>query len=62
MVGIDDLYRTTEWTADVKAGVALAFDGVGADGAPSTVGGEYLELDPPKKIVQTWVAPWTEAT
>lgn len=56
--GSDDLYRTTEWTGDVKVGGTWRANGRDASGEPFTVGGEYLELDPPKKIVQTWVAPW----
>jgi uncharacterized protein YndB with AHSA1/START domain len=56
--GSDEDYRTTEWTADVKVGGSWRANGRDANGAPFTVGGEYLEVDPPRKIVQTWVAPW----
>lgn len=31
---------------------------VGADGTPFAVSGEYLELEPPHKLVQTWRADW----
>jgi uncharacterized protein YndB with AHSA1/START domain/uncharacterized protein YciI len=56
--GSDEEYRTTEWSADVKVGGRWRANGRDVSGAPFTVGGEYLEVDPPKKLVQTWVAPW----
>jgi uncharacterized protein YndB with AHSA1/START domain len=56
--GADDLYRTTSWTADLRVGGEWRAGGVGADGHEFTVGGEFLEIDPPRKVVQTWVAAW----
>jgi uncharacterized protein YndB with AHSA1/START domain/uncharacterized protein YciI len=56
--GSDDKYRTTEWAADVKVGGRWRANGRDVNGAPFTVGGEYLEVDPPRKLVQTWVAEW----
>ena len=55
--GSDDTYRTTKWTGDVRAGGTWVAEGVGPDGAFS-VRGEYLEVDPPHKLVQTWRAAW----
>jgi uncharacterized protein YndB with AHSA1/START domain len=31
---------------------------VQADGAPFSVGGEFLEIDAPRKLVQTWKSDW----
>lgn len=56
--GSADTYRTTKWTGDVRVGGAWLTEGIGSDGTPFSVGGEFLEVDPPRKIVQTWRAPW----
>jgi uncharacterized protein YndB with AHSA1/START domain/uncharacterized protein YciI len=56
--GAAEWYRTTEWTADVRAGGRWQAKGVSADGSPFTVGGEYLEVDPPRRLVQTWKPTW----
>lgn len=56
--GSDELYRTTEFVADVRVGGAWHAKGKGADGPPFTVKGEYLELDPPRKVVHTWQPDW----
>jgi uncharacterized protein YndB with AHSA1/START domain len=31
---------------------------VGADGKPFSVGGEFLEVEPPARLVMTWRADW----
>lgn len=56
--GSDDMYRTTKWTADLRVGGAWKAEGVGQDGAPFSVEGEYVEIDPVTKIVFTWKAAW----
>jgi uncharacterized protein YndB with AHSA1/START domain len=56
--GSDDTYRTTKWTGEVRVGGSWRTDGVGRDGKPFSVGGEFLEVDPPRKLVQTWRADW----
>jgi uncharacterized protein YndB with AHSA1/START domain len=35
--------------------------GVGADGSSFRVDGEYLEVDPPRLLVPTWIASWSGA-
>jgi uncharacterized protein YndB with AHSA1/START domain len=55
--GSDDTYRTTKWTGDVRPGGTWVAEGVGPDG-PFSVRGEFLEVDAPHKIVQTWRAAW----
>jgi uncharacterized protein YndB with AHSA1/START domain len=56
--GSDELYRTKEWTCDLRVGGAWRAQGEGADGRPFTVSGEYLDVDPPRKLVQTWKPDW----
>jgi uncharacterized protein YndB with AHSA1/START domain len=56
--GSDELYRTKTWTSELKVGGSWRADGVSADGTPFGVTGEYLEIDPPRKLVQTWKPDW----
>jgi uncharacterized protein YndB with AHSA1/START domain len=56
--GSEDTYRTTKWSGDVRVGGAWRTDGVGQDGKPFAVHGEFLEVDPPRKLVQTWQYDW----
>ena len=56
--GSDDTYRTTEWQADLRVGGRWRAAGRGKDGQAFTVEGEYLELDPPRKLVQSWQPVW----
>ena len=54
--GQQGLYRVTEWNADVRVGGKWSSLGMGADGKSFTVEGEYLEIDPPRRLVYTWIA------
>jgi uncharacterized protein YndB with AHSA1/START domain len=56
--GSPELYRTTGWTADVRPGGHWRADGVGADGVEFSVEGDFVEIDSPRKLVQTWKAAW----
>jgi len=56
--GSAETYRTTRWTSDFRVGGSWLAEGIGQDGAPFSVGGEYLEIDPPRRLVQTWRAGW----
>jgi uncharacterized protein YndB with AHSA1/START domain len=56
--GSADWYRTTEYTADLRPGGRWRSAGVGADGKSFSVEGEFREIDPPRKLVHTWKAPW----
>jgi uncharacterized protein YndB with AHSA1/START domain len=58
--GQADMYTTTAFTIDLRPGGAWKTEGVGADGVPFHVGGEVLEVDAPKKLVQTWKPSWEE--
>jgi len=47
------VFDTREWTGEVRVGGRLSASGM-ARGAPYTLVGEFLEVDPPRKLVQTW--------
>ncbi|HSN25905.1 MAG TPA: SRPBCC domain-containing protein, partial [Kofleriaceae bacterium] len=56
--GADDMYRTTKFTIDLRPGGAWRTEGRGADGSDFHVEGEVLEVDPPRRLVQTWKPSW----
>jgi len=51
-------YTTDSWTTDFQVGGRWRADGTGADGVPFFVEGEFLEIDRPWRIVQTWEPQW----
>ena len=57
--GQHGVYHLTEWKADVRPGGKWSSVGVGADGSSFQVGGEYLEVDPPRLVSHTWIASWS---
>src|SRR6478735_11249894 len=59
--GSDDTYRTTRWTGEVRVGGRWRTDGVSRDGKEFSVQGEFLEVEPPHKLVQTWQYDWDPA-
>jgi uncharacterized protein YndB with AHSA1/START domain len=56
--GAEGVYRTTEWTMELRVGGKWRAGGKGADGQPFSVEGTILAIDPPRKLVQTWRADW----
>jgi uncharacterized protein YndB with AHSA1/START domain len=56
--GSEGAYRTTQWKVDLRPGGTWRADGKGADGKTFSVGGRILEVDPPRKLVQTWKSDW----
>lgn len=56
--GSPDHYRTTQWIGDVRPGGRWRASGVRPDGGAFSIDGEYIEVVPARKIVQTWKAPW----
>jgi len=56
--GSPETYRTTHWIGDVRVGGAWRSEGTGANGEPFRVEGMYLEVDPPRRLVQTWRYSW----
>jgi uncharacterized protein YndB with AHSA1/START domain len=57
--GQGGVYRCTDFHSDLRAGGTWRSAGVGPDGRGFEVFGEYLEVDPPRLLVHTWVASWT---
>jgi uncharacterized protein YndB with AHSA1/START domain len=57
--GQQGMYRITEWKGDVRPGGKWSSVGLSADGSSFRVEGEYLEVDPPRLLVHTWMASWT---
>jgi|SRR5947208_2607595 len=47
------VFNTTEWSGDVRIGGRYRTAGI-ARGRPYTIEGEFLEIDPPRKLVMTW--------
>jgi uncharacterized protein YndB with AHSA1/START domain len=58
--GADGVYRTTKFAMDAHPGGQWRVDGVGADGTSFHVEGALLEIDPPRRLVQTWKPSWGE--
>jgi uncharacterized protein YndB with AHSA1/START domain/uncharacterized protein YciI len=58
--GSDEVYRTTQWDADFRVHGRWRAEGRSADGSTFFVEGEFLEIDPPRKLVQTWKPAWDE--
>lgn len=52
--GQKDQYRLTKAEADLRVGGKWLSSGIGADGKEFSVGGKYLEVDPPRLLVHTW--------
>jgi uncharacterized protein YndB with AHSA1/START domain len=57
--GQPGIYRCTEFHSDLRVGGQMQCLGVGPEGGNFRISGEYLELDPPRLLVHTWVASWT---
>jgi uncharacterized protein YndB with AHSA1/START domain len=58
--GAGQVYRTTGWQADLRVGGAWRAEGQSADGKKFSVTGEFLEVEAPRKLVQTWKPDWDE--
>ena len=57
--GQTGLYTLTKASTDLRPGGKWRTDGVGADGQPFYVEGEYLEVDPPRLLVHTWIGSYS---
>lgn len=53
------MYRATEYHSDLRVGGNWSTIGVAADERRFEAKGEYLEIDPPRLLVHTWIASWT---
>lgn len=57
--GQTGVYRCTEFQSELRPGGKWRSAGIGPEGRPFQVTGEYLEVAPPRLLVHTWVASWT---
>jgi uncharacterized protein YndB with AHSA1/START domain len=55
------MYRTTKFETDVRVNGKWMSAGVSDTGETFQVTGEYLEVNPPRVLVYTWMASWTGA-
>jgi uncharacterized protein YndB with AHSA1/START domain len=53
------VYRCTKFHADLRAGGSWSSAGLDGEGRAFEIRGEYLEVDPPRLLVYTWIASWT---
>jgi uncharacterized protein YndB with AHSA1/START domain len=56
--GSPDTYRAHRWEADFRVGGQWRVDGKSAEGAPYSVYGEFAEITPPRRLVQSWTYDW----
>jgi uncharacterized protein YndB with AHSA1/START domain len=56
--GSPDTYRLESFTADLRVGGQWRSRGRAVDGKPFQAEGEFLEVDPPHRLVQTWIPDW----
>src|ERR1700680_1795285 len=57
--GQQGVYKITEWKGDLRPGGKWSSVGVSPAGSWFRVDGEYLEVDPPRILVHTWIASWS---
>jgi uncharacterized protein YndB with AHSA1/START domain len=50
------VFDTREWSGEVRAGGKWRASGI-ARGQPYVLEGEFIEVDPPRKLVHTWHFP-----
>lgn len=57
-MGSPDVFQTQSWTADLRVGGKWKTEGRNPDGSQYTVSGVFREVDPPRRLVQTWKPDW----
>jgi uncharacterized protein YndB with AHSA1/START domain len=57
--GQTGIYRCTEFEADLRPGGKWRNAGLDGQGNRFEATGEYLEIDPPRLLVQSWAASWS---
>jgi uncharacterized protein YndB with AHSA1/START domain len=58
--GSPESYQAHSWTSDFRVGGRWRVDGKSVDGKSYSVFGEFLEIVPPRKVVQTWCHDWDQ--
>lgn len=57
--GAEQSFRCMHFQSDLRPGSKWRSTGIDGHGHPFEASGEYVEVDPPRLLVQTWVASWT---
>jgi uncharacterized protein YndB with AHSA1/START domain len=64
--GIEGRFQTTQTDADLRPGGRWTMRGIGMEGRPFTVTGQYRQVERPRLLVLTWLPDWqgdsTEST
>ena len=58
--GSETSYRSTDWTVDVRPGGRWRSKGSNVAGRPFLVEGEYVEVEPPRRLSYTWKPSWVD--
>lgn len=56
--GQNDKYHLTQFQMDVRVGGKWSCSGSSLNMGNITVEGEFLEVDPPRRLVYTWISSW----
>jgi uncharacterized protein YndB with AHSA1/START domain len=56
--GHKDRYHLSEFNMDVRPGGKWSTSGASVNMGNIQVGGEFLEIDPPKRLAYTWSSSW----
>jgi uncharacterized protein YndB with AHSA1/START domain len=57
--GSSDTYRTFDWEVDLRPGGKWSSKAASVDGSNvGTVHGEYLQVEPPRLLVYSWIPSW----
>jgi uncharacterized protein YndB with AHSA1/START domain len=60
--GSADSYRMVDWSADLRVGGRWTATARGADGRDLPASGEFVEIEAPRRIVQTRAYAWDHPT
>ena len=58
--GSPQTYTTTGWATDFRVGGKWRAEGVSADGVAFHVEGEFIEIERPWRVTQTWLPSWED--
>ena len=57
--GQKGIYRCTKFESDLRVGGKWRSIGIDGGGNNFEIKGEYLQVEPPRRLSSTWVATWT---
>src|SRR6266851_6734382 len=56
--GQDGKYRLSEFQMDVRVGGKWSCSGSSVNMGDITIQGEFLDIDPPRRLAYTWISSW----